>query len=71
METNTRYGSKNDMLRKLRFALDDSRNLPVAFEILAQFDEMQRTDCGYVSIDPETAQRRILRTIDFISAHLV
>ena len=48
---------------RLEHARKDSRNHPVAYPILARFDEMERTPNGFVAVDPETVVRRIDRTL--------
>ena len=45
--------------QRLRFALEDTRNLPSAYPILAVAGVLERTENGFKSIDPETAQKRI------------
>lgn len=55
-------------LNRLRHARRDSRNLPTAYPILARFGEMETTPNGFVSVDPETLNRRIDRTIERLAA---
>ncbi len=40
-------------VNRLRHALEDSRNFPVAYETLANMGYMQRTANGFKSIDPD------------------
>lgn len=55
-------------LGRLRHARKDSRNLPTAYPILARWGEMETTANGFFAIDPETANRRIDRLIEKLSA---
>lgn len=43
---------------RLRVALEDSRNLPIAYPFLADAGLMERTPNGFVAQDPETLQRK-------------
>lgn len=47
------------ILRILGHALDDPRNMPSAYPILADHGLMERTGNGFKSIDPDTIRRRI------------
>jgi len=48
---------------RLRHALDDSRNLPSAYEILSDHGLMERTPNGFVSLDPQVIETRIRRLL--------
>lgn len=47
------------ILRVLGHALDDPRNMPSAYPILADYGLMDRTENGFKCIDPDTIRRRI------------
>jgi hypothetical protein len=49
---------------QLHVALGDSRQLPIAYPILARYGLMDRTANGYRSIDPEVIMRRCRELID-------
>lgn len=56
MNLNTPY-LQSYVADRLRVALLDPRNLPIAYPFLADAGLMERTPSGYVSQDPETLQR--------------
>jgi len=51
---------------QLHVALSDSRQLPVAYPILAKHGLMERTENGFKSIDPEVIARRCRELLDRI-----
>jgi hypothetical protein len=51
------------ILNRLEFALQDCRNHPTAYPILARFGYMERTANGFKSIDPDAIRNRIREVI--------
>jgi hypothetical protein len=56
-------------VRLLEEAIADSRKLPGAYEILAQFGELERTRNGYKCIDASALVNRCKRVRDAIMPH--
>jgi hypothetical protein len=61
MKTQTAF-----LIRRLRFALEDWRHAPAAYEILATHGQMERTANGYKAISPESFQRRAEWLIEYL-----
>ena len=55
----------------LHVALGDSRQLSVAYPILARHGLMERTTHGYKSIDPDAVVRRARELIDRIADDVI
>ena len=56
-------------IARLQHALESSRNHPSAYETLANFGEMERTDDGYRCIDPEAIENRCRKVISILSQY--
>ena len=55
----------------LHVALGDSRQLSVAYPILARHGLMERTTNGYKAIDPDAVMRRARELIDRIADDVI